>query len=289
MQPSTSIDEKKDEALLQRFETVKRALGEHRPLPSHEITLVVITKTCPLSRVRPLLLHEHRHFGENRMQEAQTKWQGVSDEYPDLCLHAVGTLQSNKALQAVRLFDVIHSLDRPRLAYALAAATAKLSKAVSCFVQVNIGDERQKAGVALATLEPFLRLCREECALPVVGLMCLPPHGEMPAPYFALLAKLAARAWSLTAQYGYERRLHRGSRFRSDPCACRFCHYGSAPDNTTLFMRAPPLFFLTERASQEHEPLEVRGRIFSPFFSSISLSLACLIALPLPCLIALPS
>ena len=189
-------DNEQDAALLQRFKMVKNTLDQHHSLSSHEVELIVITKTCPLARVAPLLSHGHRHFGENRVQEAYDKWEGVREQHPDLCLpdlclHAVGALQSNKALQAVRLFDVIHSLDRPRLAYALAEAMAKASKSVSCFVQVNVGCERQKAGVALEELESFLRLAREECALPVVGLMCLPPHGEMPAPYFALLADLA--------------------------------------------------------------------------------------------------
>ena len=188
MQAIKSQQSEEDESLLQRFGIVKKSLAEH---PSHEVALIVVTKTFPLARIAPLLLHGQRHFGENRVQEACDKWQGVRDEHPDLCLHAVGTLQSNKALQAVRLFDVVHSLDRPRLAYALAEAIAKISKPVSCFVQVNVGCERQKAGVALEGLESFLRLAREDCALPVVGLMCLPPHEETPAPYFALLAKLA--------------------------------------------------------------------------------------------------
>ncbi len=188
-------DRAQDEALLQRFAVVDSTLTEHRKLCSAEAVLVVVTKTFPLPHVLPLLSHGHRHFGENRVQEAHEKWHGVRERYPDLCLHAIGALQSNKALQAVRLFDVIHSLDRPRLAYALAEAIAKTStktsRSVSCFVQVNIGSEPQKAGVNLEELESFLRCCREECALPIVGLMCLPPHGETPAPYCALLAKLA--------------------------------------------------------------------------------------------------
>ena len=179
-----------DESLLQRFEAVHSTFAQHRP-PARDAALIVVTKTFSLARITPLLSHGHRHFGENRVQEASDKWEGVRDEYPDLCLHAVGALQSNKVVPAVRLFDVIHSLDRPRLAYALAEATAKLSKRVVCFVQVNIGCEEQKAGVALEELESFLRLAREDCALPVAGLMCLPPHGKMPAPYFALLANLA--------------------------------------------------------------------------------------------------
>ena len=197
MQAIKSPQHEQDEYLLQHFDAVKNSIAEHRPQPTHEVELIVITKTYPLARITPLLSHRHghglghRHFGENRVQEAYDKWEGVKDDYPDLCLHAVGALQSNKALPAVRLFDVIHSLDRPRLAYALAEAMAKLSKSVLCFVQVNVGCERQKAGVALEELESFLRLTREECSLPVAGLMCLPPHDEIPAPYFALLAQLA--------------------------------------------------------------------------------------------------
>ncbi len=191
MQDLKSRQQAQDEALLQRFEAVQSTLSKQPSLPSCEVALIVVTKTFPLARIAPLLSHGHRRFGENRVQEASDKWDGVRDEYPDLCLHAVGALQSNKALQAVRLFDVIHSLDRPRLAYALAEAMAKTSKNVECFVQVNVGCEQQKAGVALKELESFLRCCREKCALPVVGLMCLPPHEETPAPYFALLANLA--------------------------------------------------------------------------------------------------
>ncbi len=154
------------------------------------VTLVAISKTQPVAAILPLIAAGHRHFGENRVQEAQEKWPALKTATPDLTLHLVGQLQSNKAADAVALFDVIHSLDRPSLVAALGKAMAAQGRAVPCFVQVNIGDEPQKGGCAIADV-PALLVDARAAGIPVVGLMCVPPSEVEPAPYFALLAKIA--------------------------------------------------------------------------------------------------
>ena len=155
-----------------------------------DITLIAVSKTHPTERIEPLLEAGHRVFGENRVQEAQDKWPNLRERYPDVELHLIGQLQSNKAEDAVELFDVIHSLDRPSLLKALAKAMDKSGKRVPCFVQVNIGDEDQKGGCPISEVPEFLAKVRE-AGIPIAGLMCLPPADIEPAPFFALLAKLA--------------------------------------------------------------------------------------------------
>lgn len=155
-----------------------------------DITLIAVSKTHPPEQIRPLLEAGQRVFGENRVQEAQGKWPQLREDYPDAELHLIGQLQSNKAEEAVEIFDVIHSLDRPSLLKALAKAMDKADKRVPCFVQVNIGDEDQKGGCPIAEVPAFLSKVRE-ANIPVAGLMCLPPADTEPAPFFALLAKLA--------------------------------------------------------------------------------------------------
>ena len=152
------------------------------------VTLVAVSKTHPAAAIEPLLAAGQRHFGENRVQEAQGKWPELRERYPDTILHLVGQLQSNKADDAVALFDVIHSVDRPSLVAALARAMDRTAKRPPCFIQVNIGDEPQKGGCRIAELPALLDLARE---LPVVGLMAVPPANVEPAPYHALLAKFA--------------------------------------------------------------------------------------------------
>ena len=154
------------------------------------ITLIAVSKTHPAERITPLLDIGHRVFGENRVQEAQGKWPELLKSYPDTELHLIGQLQSNKAEDAVALFDVIHTLDRPSLLKALAKAMEKRGKRVPCFVQINIGDEAQKGGGAIGELPGFLAQVRA-ADIPIAGLMCLPPAGIEPAPFFALMAKLA--------------------------------------------------------------------------------------------------
>ena len=156
-----------------------------------DITLVAVSKTHSAEHIAPLIEAGQRVFGENRVQEAQAKWPELKAAYPDLSLHLVGQLQSNKAEDAVELFDCIHGLDRASLVTALARAMDKLGRRITCFVQVNIGAEEQKGGCAIADL-PVLLDSAHKADIPLAGLMCVPPQEVEPAPYFALLAKLAA-------------------------------------------------------------------------------------------------
>ena len=153
------------------------------------VTLVAVSKTQPADAIERLIGAGHRVFGENRVQEAQAKWPALCEANPGVELHLVGQLQSNKAADAVALFDCIHSLDRPSLVAALARAMDK-ARRVPCFVQVNVGEEPQKGGCAITGLPELLKQARS-AGLPLAGLMCVPPDGIEPAPFFALLAKLA--------------------------------------------------------------------------------------------------
>jgi pyridoxal phosphate enzyme (YggS family) len=155
-----------------------------------EVTLIAISKTHPAEAITPLIAAGQRAFGENRVQEAQAKWPALREANPGLALHLVGQLQSNKADESVALFDCIHSLDRPSLVTALGRAMDKAGKQVPCFAQVNIGAEEQKGGCVIADLPALLTAARA-AGLPVIGLMCVPPLGIEPAPFFALLDKLA--------------------------------------------------------------------------------------------------
>ena len=155
-----------------------------------EITLVAVSKTQPVEAIHALIVQGQRVFGENRVQEAQTKWPALREANPDVSLHLIGQLQSNKAAEAVALFDQIHSLDRPSLVTALARAMDAAGRRVPCFVQVNIGAEEQKGGCAIGELPALLAQARA-ADIPLAGLMCVPPEGIEPAPFFALLAKLA--------------------------------------------------------------------------------------------------
>ena len=155
-----------------------------------EVTLVAISKTHPAEAIEPLLEAGQRVFGENRVQEAQAKWPALRERWPGTELHLVGSLQSNKADDAVALFDCMHSLDRPSLVTALAKAMDKVDRQVPCFVQVDIGDEPQKSGCAIGELPALLAQARD-AEIPVIGLMCVPPLGIEPAPFFAFLDKLA--------------------------------------------------------------------------------------------------
>jgi pyridoxal phosphate enzyme (YggS family) len=161
--------------------------------PASETVLVAVTKTHPAQQVRPALEFGHRIFGENRVQEAISKWPELRREYADVQLHLVGTLQSNKVKEAVALFDAIHSLDRPKLAHALKAELEQSERRPRLFIQVNTGEEPQKSGVIPTEVDAFIGLCRDKLKLPVSGLMCVPPVDAESAPHFALLHKIAAR------------------------------------------------------------------------------------------------
>jgi pyridoxal phosphate enzyme (YggS family) len=178
-----------------RLETVRSAISRAAKLAGREdadVELIAVSKTQPAEAILPLIEEGQRAFGENRVQEAQGKWPELRERVPGLELHLIGTLQSNKAEEAVALFDVIHSVDRPSLAQALQKAVSKIGRSPRCFVQVNIGDEEQKGGCAVAELPALLDQCRAS-DLQITGLMCIPPANVEPAPYFALLADLARR------------------------------------------------------------------------------------------------
>jgi PLP dependent protein len=176
-----------------RLAAVREAIAHHAALAgraAEEVMLIAISKTISEDGIRPLLDAGQRVFGENRVQEAQAKWPALREAYPDVVLQLVGQLQSNKAADAVALFDAIHSVDRSSLVQALGKAMATSGKRPDCFVQVNIGEEEQKGGCAIADL-PALLVEAREAGVPIVGLMAVPPADTEPAPYFALLAKLA--------------------------------------------------------------------------------------------------
>ena len=185
---TTAITQARD-----RLAAVRDTMGRAARLTGRSadaITLIAVSKTQETDAIRPLIEAGQRVFGENRVQEAQAKWPALRQEYPDIRLHLVGQLQSNKAADAVALFDVIHSLDRPSLLTALAKAMDADGRRVPCYIQVNIGAEEQKGGCAIADV-PALIAAAREADVPLLGLMCVPPAEGEPAPYFALLAKMA--------------------------------------------------------------------------------------------------
>jgi pyridoxal phosphate enzyme (YggS family) len=158
-----------------------------------EITLVAVSKTHDAAVVSAAIAAGQRVFGENRVQEAQAKYPTLKAAHTDLVLHLIGPLQTNKVKDAVALFDVIESVDRPKLAEALAREMERTGRRIRCFIQVNTGEEPQKAGVLPALVDPFITECRERWRLPVEGLMCIPPLDQEPSPHFALLREMARR------------------------------------------------------------------------------------------------
>lgn len=178
-----------DTPLQQVRDRIARACKVARRDPA-DVTLVAVSKTHPAEAIEPLLREGQRVFGENRVQEAQTKWPALRDAWPDAEVHLIGQLQSNKAEDAVALFDCIHSLDRPSLLKALVKAMDRAGKRVPCFIQVNVGEEDQKGGCAPGDLAGFIARARD-AEIPLAGLMCIPPLDIEPAPFFAFLDKLA--------------------------------------------------------------------------------------------------
>lgn len=160
---------------------------------SAAVTLIAVSKTQPVEALAAALAAGQRVFGENRVQEAKAKWPAFRAEHPDLELHLIGPLQTNKVREAVALFDVIQTLDRPKLAAALAEEMARTGRRPRCCIEVNTGEEPQKAGVLPAEVDAFVAACRDDLGLPVVGLMCIPPADEEPAMHFALLTDMARR------------------------------------------------------------------------------------------------
>ncbi len=158
-----------------------------------EVTLIAVSKVQPAERVEAALEAGHRVFGENRVQEAEKRWPPFKERFPDTVLHLIGPLQSNKARAAVQLFDAIHTVDRPRLAATLARLFDETGRQLPCFIEINTGEEPQKAGILPRDADAFIKACIDEYQLPVVGLMCIPPVDDVPAPHFAFLADIAKR------------------------------------------------------------------------------------------------
>lgn len=162
--------------------------------PENAVRLIAVSKTFAAEDIQPVLDAGQRVFGENRVQEAMGKWPGLREAYSDIELHLIGPLQSNKAREAVETFDVIHTVDRPKIAKALKTEMDRQGRNLPCFIQVNTGEEPQKAGIPPKDVEAFLADCRDAVGLNIVGLMCIPPIDEAPGEHFALLEKLAKRA-----------------------------------------------------------------------------------------------
>ena len=171
---------------------IRRAAEDSERDPA-SVHLVAVSKTVPVEGILPALEAGQRIFGENYVQESKAKWPALRERYPDVELHLVGPLQSNKAREAVELFDVIHGLDRLSLAAALAKEIQRTGRAPKLLIQVNTGDEAQKAGVAPDQVDVLLSVCRETHGLAIHGLMCIPPAEDPPSPHFALLGRIAAR------------------------------------------------------------------------------------------------
>lgn len=188
-----------------RFQAVKTSIAraakdtDRKP---ETVTLVAVSKTFDAADIRPVLETGHRVFGENRVQESQGKWPELKAEFSGVELHLIGPLQSNKAKEAVALFDVIETVDRPSIAEALSKELAKTDRRPKFYVQVNTGEEPQKAGIAPQEADAFIAKCRDEWKLEISGLMCIPPVDEPPSPHFALLRKIAERNGIATLSMG---------------------------------------------------------------------------------------
>ena len=158
--------------------------------PEQNVNIIAVSKTFPLEHIKPLIDHGHTHFGENKVQEANAKWSLIKTENKNLKLHMIGKLQSNKAKDAVKLFDYIHSLDSQKLADALSKHQISLNKSLNYFIQVNIGNEIQKSGIPVGELDPFYNYCKNEINLNILGLMVIPPNDNNPEKYFKSLNEL---------------------------------------------------------------------------------------------------
>jgi len=183
--PTTSAE--RLDAVRGRIAAAAHAAGRE----ATDVELIAVSKTFQVREIQPVLEAGHRLFGENRVQEAKKKWPTLKERFPETRLHLVGPLQSNKAKDAVELFDAIHSIDRPKIARAVAAEMTKKDRQLQLFVQVNTGEEPQKAGVPPREAAAFVAMCRDELKLEIAGLMCIPPLDEESAVHFAFLAKLA--------------------------------------------------------------------------------------------------
>ena len=174
--------------IIERFNKIK--LNIDKINPKQKVNIIAVSKTFPLQHIKPLINHGHLHFGENKVQEAISKWAKIKGENENLKLHLIGKLQSNKAKDAVRLFDYIHSLDSQKLADTLAKHQMNLKKNLNYFIQVNIGNEIQKSGIPVGELDPFYNYCKNEINLNILGLMVIPPNDNNPDKYFKSVYEL---------------------------------------------------------------------------------------------------
>ena len=170
--------------IIQRFENIKSLIN------NSNVKIVAVSKTFPYEQIKPLVDYGHVHFGENKVQEAQNKWSEIKKKQPNIKLHMIGKLQSNKAKEAVNLFDFIHSVDNPKLASLLAKQENNLNKKVNYFIQVNIGNETQKSGIEIKSLDEFFYYCTKDLKLNVIGLMAIPPNDDKESLYFKNMMQL---------------------------------------------------------------------------------------------------
>ncbi len=215
-----------------RLVAVRRAIADTGAAcgrDSSAVTLVAVSKTHPAEAVAEALAAGQRVFGENRVQEAKGKFPDLKADFPDLELHLIGPLQTNKVKDAVALFDVIQTLDRPKLAEALAEEMAKSGRRPRCLIEVNTGEEPQKAGIPPAEVESFLADCRDRLGLPVTGLMCIPPVDEEPAMHFALLSEMARRLGLAEVSMGMSGDFETAIRFGATHVRVGTAIFGSRP------------------------------------------------------------
>ena len=174
--------------IIQRFNKIQSNIASIKPVKP--VNIIAVSKTFPLEHIQPLVDHGHTHFGENKVQEASAKWSELKKDNQNLKLHMIGKLQSNKAKDAVKIFDYIHSLDSQKLADALAKHQKSLNKTINYFIQVNIGNEIQKSGIPVSELDPFYNYCAQVINLKIIGLMVIPPNDNNSEKYFKSLNEL---------------------------------------------------------------------------------------------------
>ena len=192
----TAVDLTPTESVVENLERVRariRDVAHNAGRSADDVTLIAVSKTHDATRIEQVLDAGQRQFGENRIQEAEGKWPALKTAEPACELHLIGHLQTNKVKEAVSLFDVIETLDRPKLAAALAKEMSKQNRRLECLIQINTGEEPQKSGVIPRETDDFIRFCRDECGLDITGLMCIPPADEEPSLHFALLRTIAER------------------------------------------------------------------------------------------------
>ena len=201
--------------IIERFNKIKSNINKLKP--SKMVNIIAISKTFSLDHIKPLIDYGHNHFGENKVQEAIAKWTDIKKNNKNLNLHMVGKLQSNKAKDAVKLFDYIHSLDNQKLADALSKHQMSLNKSLNYFIQVNIGNELQKSGIPVGELDPFYNYCKNEINLNILGLMVIPPNDNNPDKYFKstyeLNKSLALQDLSMGMSADYVEAIKHGATF----------------------------------------------------------------------------